>query len=57
MQVRKKRLLQSRKSGLLEKNCLVSKPEELTVLTDEWRMYAEAEIPDEWLQDKDGKTV
>ena len=33
------------------------KPEELTVLTDEWRMYAEAEIPDEWLQDKDGKTV
>ena len=33
------------------------KPEELTVLTDEWRVYAEAEIPDEWLQDKDGKTV
>ena len=33
------------------------KPEDLTVLTDEWRMYAEAEIPDEWLQDKGGKTV
>ena len=29
------------------------KPEELTVVTDEWRIYAESDIPEEWAQ-KDG---
>ena len=32
------------------------KPEELAVLTDEWRIYAETDIPEEWAQ-KDGSTV
>ena len=32
------------------------KPEELTVLTDEWRIYAETDIPEEWAQ-KDGLAV
>ena len=32
------------------------KPEELTVLTDEWRIYAETDIPEEWTQ-KDGSAV
>ena len=32
------------------------KPEELTVLTDEWRIYAETDIPEEWAQ-KDGSAV
>ena len=26
------------------------KPEELTVLTDEWRIYAETDVPEEWAQ-------
>ena len=29
------------------------KPEELTVLTDEWRIYAETDIPEEWAQKDD----
>ena len=32
------------------------KPEELTVLTDEWRIYAETDIPEEWTQ-KDGSAI
>ena len=32
------------------------KPEELAVLTDEWRIYAETDIPEEWAQ-KDGLAV
>ena len=32
------------------------KPEELTVLTDEWRIYAKTDIPEEWAQ-KDGSAV
>ena len=32
------------------------KTEELTVLTDEWRIYAETDIPEEWAQ-KDGSAV
>ena len=32
------------------------KPEELTVLTDEWRIYAETDILEEWAQ-KDGSGV
>ena len=32
------------------------KPEELIVLTDEWRIYAETDIPEEWAQ-KDGSAV
>ena len=28
------------------------KPEELTLLTDEWRVYAEKDIPQEWVQRK-----
>ena len=32
------------------------KPEELTVLTDEWRIYPETDIPEEWAQ-KDGSAV
>ena len=32
------------------------KPEELTVLTDEWGIYAETDIPEEWAQ-KDGSAV
>ena len=35
---------------------LCIKPEELTVLTDEWRIYAEADIPEEWAQ-KHGSAV
>ena len=30
------------------------KPEELTLLTGEWRMYAETDIPEEWVQKEDG---
>ena len=33
-----------------------SKAEELTVLTDKWRIYAETDIPEEWAQ-KDGSAV
>ena len=32
------------------------KPEELAVLTDEWRIYVETDIPEEWAQ-KDGSAV
>ena len=32
------------------------KPEELAVLTDEWQIYAETDIPEEWAQ-KDGSAV
>ena len=33
------------------------KTEELTLLTGEWQMYAEMNIPQDWLQQKDGKTA
>ena len=33
------------------------KPEELTLLTDEWRVYAETDIPQEWVQKGDGTPV
>ena len=33
------------------------KPEELTLLTDEWRVYAETDIPQEWVQKEDGTPV
>ena len=33
------------------------KPEELTFLTDEWRVYAETDIPQEWVQKEDGTPV
>ena len=33
------------------------KPEELTLLTDEWRIYAETDIPQEWVQKEDGTPV
>ena len=33
------------------------KPEELTLLTDEWRVYAETDIPQKWLQKEDGTPV
>ena len=26
------------------------KPEEVILLTDEWRIYAETDIPEEWIQ-------
>ena len=35
---------------------LCIKPEKLTVLTDEWRIYAKTDIPEEWTQ-KDGSAV
>ena len=35
---------------------LCIKPEELAVLTDEWKIYAETGIPEEWTQ-KDGSAV
>ena len=31
--------------------------EELTLLTDEWRIYAETDIPEEWIQKADGSVV
>ena len=33
------------------------KPEEVILLTDEWRMYAETDIPEEWIQQEDGSVV
>ena len=33
------------------------KPEELTLLTDEWRVYAKTDIPQEWVQKEDGTLV
>ena len=33
------------------------KPEELTLLTDEWRVYAETDIPQECVQKEDGTPV
>ena len=33
------------------------KPEEFTVLTDEWRVYAETDIPEEWVNKEDGLSV
>ena len=45
-----------RRSGKLGDSLPCIKPEELTVLTDEWRIYAETDIPEEWAQ-KDGSAV
>ena len=33
------------------------KPEELTLLTDDWGVYAEIDIPQEWVQKEDGTPV
>ena len=33
------------------------KPEEVILLTDEWRMYAETYIPEEWIQQEGGSVV
>ena len=33
------------------------KPGELTVLIDEWRVYAEIDIPVQWLQKDEGSVV
>ena len=33
------------------------KPEEVMLLTDEWRIYAEIDIPEEWIQQEDGSVV
>ena len=33
------------------------KPEEVILLTDEWRMYAETDIPEEWIQQEGGSVV
>ena len=33
------------------------KPEELTVLTDEWRVYAKTDTPEEWVNKEDGSSV
>ena len=33
------------------------KPEELTLLTDDWRIYAETDIPQEWIQKDGGSAV
>ena len=33
------------------------KTEEMILLTDEWQMYTEINIPQDWLQQKDGKTA
>ena len=33
------------------------KPEGVILLTDEWRMYAETDIPEEWIQQEDGSVV
>ena len=33
------------------------KPEEVMLLTDEWRIYAETDIPEEWIQQEDGSVV
>ena len=33
------------------------KPEEVILLTDEWRIYAETDIPEEWIQQEDGSVV
>ena len=36
---------------------LCVKPEELTLLTDEWRVYAETDIPQEWVQKEGGTPI
>ena len=33
------------------------KPEEVILLTDKWRIYAETDIPEEWIQQEDGLVV
>ena len=33
------------------------KPEEVILLTDEWRIYAETDILEEWFQQEDGSVV
>ena len=33
------------------------KSEEVILLTDEWRMYAETDIPKEWIQQEGGSVV
>ena len=33
------------------------KPEEVILLIDEWRMYAETDIPEEWIQQEGGSVV
>ena len=33
------------------------KPEEVILLTDEWRIYAETDLPEEWIQQEDGSIV
>ena len=54
--MRETRKHQSRKYELWESLPCV-KTEELILLTDEWQMYAEMNIPQDWLQQKDGKTA
>ena len=33
------------------------KPEEHIVLTDEWRVYADTDIPEEWMNKEDVSSV
>ena len=33
------------------------KPEEVILLTDEWRIYAVTDLPEEWIQQEDGSIV
>ena len=41
----------------LKYNILCVKPEEPTILTDEWRVYAETDIPEGWVNKEDGTSA
>ena len=45
------------KIRLVGSQLLCVKPEEVILLTDEWRIYAETDIPEEWIQQEDGSVV
>ena len=45
------------KIRLVESQLPCVKPEEVIQLTDEWRVYAETDIPEEWIQQEDGSVV
>ena len=52
----KAKIMSVEKISKIGDSLLCIKPEELTVLTDEWRIYAETGIPEAWAQ-KDGSAV
>ena len=45
------------KIRLVGSQILCVKPEEVILLTDEWRIYAETDIPEEWIQQEDGSVI